>query len=60
MPTKADMNSTDSEQSITETDPERKKKQKLKSQKNTREKAWKRKGKNIKRKSPERGKKLFA
>ena len=60
MPTKADMNSTDSEQSITETDPERKKKQKLKSQKNTREKAWKRKGKNIKRKSPESRKKLFA
>ena len=60
MPTKADMNSTDSEQSITETDTKRKKKQKLKSQKNTREKAWKRKGKNIKRKSPESRKKLFA
>ena len=38
MPTKADMNSTDSEQSITETDTKRKKKQKLKkSEKHQRE-----------------------
>ena len=59
MPTKADLNSTDSEQSIIETDTKRKKKQKLKSLKNTREKTWKRKGKSIKRKSPESRKKLF-
>lgn len=57
MSSKADLNSTDSEQSV-ESDTPTEKKQKSKRQTSTREKTWKRNGKHVKRKAPESRRKL--